>query len=451
MKLKSLTNMLLYALVFGVVFLPIKALGEEKKVYTLLESVDEAIDRNWNVKAQHEKLNQAQFKKNQARAEFLPKLSVDYGYTYLDNEEWTDPTVFPFPAPIGPVEIPGQQLNTHDNYQFRFKATQPIFTGFALISSYNIAKLGIDISEYELELKKIDIALAAKQAYFGILEADKALDVAKKAVVSLESNVKVAKSFYEVGMIPINDLLKAEVELANARQNLVKAGNAAMLARASFNVALARPFNAPVEVEDIIGYEPYGGDIESHLGKALENRPEAKVVELSIQQADKGITLARSKYYPEIAVSYEYIKEGDEYYVDGSPWHEANRWQVTAGLSWTFWEWGKTYYDVSEKQSLREELTNSQKALEDQIRLEIKDALLSIEEAEKNIPAMAKAVEQAEENLRVNEERYKAQVTTISEVLDAQTLLTQARTNYYGALYTHHLAKARLMRALGTY
>ena len=74
-----------------------------------------------------------------------------------------------------------------------------------------------------------------------------------------------------------------------------------------------------------------------------------------------------------------------------------------------------------------------------------------MEEAEKNIPTTRKAVEQAEENLRVSEERYKAQVTTSTEVLDAQTLLTEGSMNYYRALYDHNLAKARLRRAIGQY
>ena len=90
-------------------------------------------------------------------------------------------------------------------------------------------------------------------------------------------------------------------------------------------------------------------------------------------------------------------------------------------------------------------------ALKDGISLELKDAVLELETTEENIPTTRKAVEQGEENLRVNEERYKAQVTTITEVLDAQTLLTQARVNYYKALYNHHLAKAKLLRALGRY
>ena len=83
------------------------------------------------------------------------------------------------------------------------------------------------------------------------------------------------------------------------------------------------------------------------------------------------------------------------------------------------------------------------------LSLNIKQAMLDLEAADKNIGPTQKAVEQAEENLRVSQERYKAQVTTSTEVLDAQTLLNQVRMNYYNALYNHILAKARLQRAIG--
>ena len=101
--------------------------------------------------------------------------------------------------------------------------------------------------------------------------------------------------------------------------------------------------------------------------------------------------------------------------------------------------------------SLKKELFETRSLLEDDIRLEVKRAMLELETAEKNIPTTKKAIEQGEENLRVNEERYKAQVTTITEVLDAQSLLTRARVDYYRAIYNHYLAKAKLHRALGTY
>ncbi len=89
--------------------------------------------------------------------------------------------------------------------------------------------------------------------------------------------------------------------------------------------------------------------------------------------------------------------------------------------------------------------------MEDGIRLELQNPILDLSEAEKNIPTAQKAVDQAEENLRVSEDRYKTQVTTSTEVLDAQTLLSQARMNYYNALYDHNLAKAGLLRAIGEY
>lgn len=92
---------------------------------------------------------------------------------------------------------------------------------------------------------------------------------------------------------------------------------------------------------------------------------------------------------------------------------------------------------------------HTRQSLEEGIGLEVKNAMLEISTAAENIPTTEKALGQAEENLRVNEERYKAEVTTITEVLDAQTLLTEARVNYYRALYNHNLAKARLQRAMG--
>ncbi|MBU2499263.1 MAG: TolC family protein [Proteobacteria bacterium] len=415
------------------------AAEEQKVIYTLEKSIGEAMSKSWRLRTKQEKIDQANFLRDQAKTEFLPKLGMSYGYTRQSEERKT--SFMGAQVPVSPK----------DNFQWRGSLTQPVFTGFALTSSYRLAELGIDLSETNLELEKLDLAARVKEAYFNILVADKAVEVAQKEVESLTSNVKVARSFFNVGMIPINDLLKAEVELANAEQNLVKAKNAAMLSRSAFNTILVRPIDEPVALEDILTYRPEKGDYESYLKTAFDARPEIKVLDINILQADQQIRLAKSKRYPEIALTYDYIKEGDTLDVSGSPYHDANRWETMAVLSWTFWEWGKTNYSVSEKESAKKELMQTKSSLEDSIRLEIKDALLALELAEKNIPTTGKAVEQAEENLRVNEERYKAQVTTITEVLDAQALLTRARVTYYSALYDHNLAKARLERAIGAY
>lgn len=429
-------------------FLCVSASGfaESKKgVYTLDQSIEEAFSNNWSLKAKAEKITRSEQLEKQARAEFFPKLSTSYGYTRLSEAPTMQVSLPPF---VPPTEI---EVGTGNNYQWKGTITQPLFTGFALISSYDLAKLGIDQSRLEVALEKLDLALRVKDAYFGILKADKAVEVARKAVASLESHVKVGQSFYDVGMIPVNELLKAEVELSNALHDLVRAQSASRLARASFNTILSRPIEAPVEVEDILIYKEVGCELQEYLPKALKNRPEIKVITLGIEQIDQQIRLTKSKNYPEIAFSYDYIKEGDTMSVSGDEYHDASRWVATVGLTWTFWEWGKTHYAVKEKQSLRKQLLHQKKALEDSILLDVKNAALDLEVARRDIPTTKKAVEQAEENLRVSEERYKVQATTSTEVLDAQTLLTRARSNYYDALYDHNLAKARLKRAIGEY
>ncbi len=416
---------------------------ERGEVFGLQKSIQTALDRNWNVKASKERINEAEAVKDQAWADFFPKLGTTYSYTRLDERKTAEP------VDLGLFQVPGSVLSVRDNYQWKWTVTQPLFTGFALVSAYRLGKLGIDEAELGLELEKLDLVLAVKQAYFRILEADRGVEVAEKAVESLRSHVKVARSFYKVGMIPVNDLLKAEVELSNAEHDLIQAENAAKLARASFNTILARPINTAVEIEDIQAFRPETQPFSESVLKALQERPEIQALDVRVAQTDQSRRLARSDYYPDVSLQYDYIQEGDEPYVGGSPVHDANRWQVMAMLSWTFFEWGKTRSAVREVDSVRARLMQTRSALGDQIRLEIKQAYLDLYEAEKNIPTTTKAVEQAEENLRVSRERYEAQVATSTEVLDAQTLLTEARTNYYRALYSHHLARARLERAIG--
>ena len=417
------------------------AAQEAKKFYTLQGSVAEALANSWNVRQIQERLYQAEYLKKQARADFLPRLGMDYSYLRRDE-----------PQAFRAGGVAGLFVTSKEYYQWRGTVTQPIFTGFSLLSAYELAKLGIDQAQIELEQAKLDLALRVKEAYFDILGADKAVEVAQKDVEARESNYKVASSFYKVGMIPINELLQAEVELADSKQALVRAQIAAKTARAAFNTVLARPVNEPFDIEDILTYKPSGGDYESFVKEALGNRPEIKAIENSLLRADQQIRLAKSKYYPEIALNYDYIRDGDSFDVSGFPGDEdSDRWEATAVATWTFWQWGKTYYSTKQQESVKNELFQAKGALDDQIRLEVKEAVLALEREEKNIPTTQKAVEQGEENLRVSSERYKAQVTTITEVLDAQTRLSQARLNYYRALYDHNLARARLEKAIGTY
>lgn len=417
---------------------------EKPKKYTIKRSIEEAMAASYSLKARKEQFNQATSVKNQARAELLPKLGLSYGYTRLDKARTIK----------GPItELIGGEIptGTVNNYSLVGNLRQPLFTGFGLMSAYKLSKLGVDQSEMNVVLEKLDLALRVKNAYYDILIADAAIDVARKSVESLESAVNVSRNFHKVGMIPINDVLKAEVDLANSVQALTRTENNAKLARAAFNTVLVRDVNAPVEVEDVLDIHPQIGKFEEYRDLSLKNRPEIKLIDINLQQAEQQINLAKSKYWPEISLTYNYTRQGNTLGVNGSPFVDPRQWEVIIGAQWTFWEWGKTHYSQMEKESAKKELMETKNTLIDSITLEVKQAILDLETAVKNIPTTQKAVEQGEENLRVNEERYKAQVTTITELLDAQRLLSQARVNYFTALYTTALAKATLDRAIGIY
>ena len=432
-------------LLFSLIFFATTAVAQQSRNYfTLEKSISQALENSYKIKARNERIEQANDILKQARADFLPKLGTAYSYNRLSEPPISrSSTLLGTPIPL--------VVGTEDNYRWTWFLRQPLFTGFALISSYRLAELGIDQSQLEMDLEKLDLILRVKEAYFNILGSDKAIEVAQTTVESLTQTVKVARSFFEVGMIPVNDVLKAEVELANAEQSLVRAKNAGQTTRSTFNTVLVRPVNEPVEVEDILVYKPEVGEYNAFEKQALENRPEIKILDVSILQADQQIRLAKSKYYPEISLNYQYISLGDEPSVSGSPYVDANHWEVLAVANWTFWEWGKTYYAGREKESLKRQLMETKSDVEDGIRLQVKQAMVDLDSSAKNIPTTQKGVESGEENLRVNAERYRAQVSTITDLLDAQTLLARARLDYYRALYDHNQAKARLDRAVGNY
>ncbi|MCU0597257.1 MAG: TolC family protein, partial [Desulfobacterota bacterium] len=306
----------------GVICLPTAAAAQQSKnYYTLEKAIAQALDASFKIKARNERIEQATDIMKQARADFLPKLGTAYSYTRLSEPPISrTSTLFGTSIPL--------VVGTEDNFRWTWFLRQPLFTGFALLSSYRLSELGIDQSQLEMELEKLDLVLRVKEAYFNILGADKAVEVAQTTVESLTQTVKVARSFFEVGMIPVNDVLKAEVELANAQQSLVRATNLAQTTRSTFNTVLVRPVNDPVDVEDILVFKPEVGTFDAYVKLALDNRPEIKILDVNLLQADQQIRLARSKYYPEVAFTYQYISEGDEAAVKGSRYVDANHWEA---------------------------------------------------------------------------------------------------------------------------
>ncbi|MCG6910356.1 MAG: TolC family protein [Deltaproteobacteria bacterium] len=394
---------------------------------TLQQVIDMAVQANISIKSSREETNAAVATKKQSRTGFFPTFNATYQYTRNDED------------------TARKSLFTNlDEYSFSASVTQPLFAGFSIVNRYEMAGYGVEIAQANEQFVRQNVVLQARTVYFTLLKAEKLLKVAQETEKQIEAQKNVAKNFYEVGMSPLNDLLQAQVELANATQNVILAQNDLEKARSDLNILLRRPINTPVEIEDMLDFEPFGLVLENCLQSAEENRVEIKIANMEIVLAEKDVKLAKKDYYPSINLIGSYYQLGEEWDVE-----DDTLWDIRAVASWDFWEWGRTSYGVKEKSSrLSQAALNKDKILED-ISAEVKQAYLRTQAAERYIATVETSIQQAEENFRINEERYKEQVATATDVLIAQTLLSRTMTNYYSALYEYKIAKATLYKAMG--
>ena len=404
---------------------------------TLKQSIEIALERNFDMQLAQEEVQAARDRRREARTGFLPSLSGKYTYRRLSEEPY--------------VVFEGREIDIADQDQYNLVATveQPLFTGLATLSNYQLAKLGLDVAEIQLARTRFDLILQVKEAYFGILTAERIKEVAEQSVRELQAGMEVAENFYKVGMSPKIDVLEAEVRLAKAQQQLIRATNALRLAKARFNTILRRPIDQEVAVADILSDQPYEKPYELCLEISLQKRPELIEAEKNVASAEKEITLARSAYYPKVTLSGNYYRAGDDPGVNGSDFVDRENWDVLAEATMTFFEWGKTRYAINQKRARLRQAKETLERMKDAVRLEVKTSYLELQAAQKNIGVAKKSVGSAEENFRISKERYREQVATATEVLDAQTRLTEAKTDYTRALAEFNVAQARLIRAMG--
>ncbi|MEW5724361.1 MAG: TolC family protein [Thermodesulfobacteriota bacterium] len=416
----------------------------DNHIFTLNECLVRALRRNPALRSAALDVEAARLAKEQAFTSFLPSLSLTYSYTRLDEDPYSSGLTIP-----GLVTLPPSQAGDRDNYELTGTITQPLFTGFASTSQYRLAQLGLNVAEIARDQAAMDMVLRVKQAYFGMLEAKKSLEVAEQSVKQLEAHLEMTKSFFDVGLVPKNQVLQAEVQLAQSVQQKTLAEHGLMYARSALNTLMQRPMDAPLEVEDVLVHKPLGKSLEECLAAAQVRRPEILATQRQIRMKEYGIMLAKSGHYPTVSLMYNKVKKGDTWEVEGGRYHEGDSWNFMALATWRLWEWGRTDKEVQKKEAEHRQARSTLVQVQDAVQLEVKQAYLNLQAAEKNITVGKKAVEQAEENFRMAQERYKEQVAPATDVIDAETLLTHARTNYYRALYDYNLAVAVLERAMG--
>ena len=411
---------------------------QETDYYTLDRAVQWALSENLGLKSAQEETRAAMARKNARRTDFFPTFNLTYRYVRNDDKERAEDV-----GVIAPK----------NEYSFIAGFSQPLFAGFSIVNRYKISELSLQASHAGEEIFRQDIIFSTMEAYYILLKTTKLQEIAQETVTEIDAQKVVAENFYEAGMTPLNDLLQAQVELANAQQLLVISQNNLETAEAYFNTVLRRPINAPIILEDIQDYETFEYDLEYCFSQAEKYRQEIVLADLELQIAEKEFDIAKKDFFPTISLDGRYFQQGTEWDARGGLgiFGRSDGWQVTTVATWNIFEWGRTYYGAEEQIHRVSQARLSRTQLLDIIRLEVKQAYLKMRESEKNIKTIELAIEQAKENFRINTEQYKEQIATQTDVLIAQVLLSRTRTNYFNALYDFEIAKAALYRAMGRF
>ncbi len=369
--------------------------------------------------------------------EMLPTVSTQYSYT--GRRDANSITIFGRST----------RISSHDNYSWNVILAQPIFKGGALWNRFKVAKLDVNLTEKELERVESDIIRLVKETYYTLLKAEKIEEEMAASVKRLESHLRVAKGFYDVGLIAKNELLQSEVELAEARQNLISARHNVAISKAKLNKILRRNLEEDVRLAGKLIYEPYKADLATLQEKAQRMRPEIQAGLLAVKKSRRELETVRANFFPQIDLVANYEKRGITPDVSDNPFGDHDMAQLSLQASWELWAWGKTRDRVK---AAATDVARARLALQevrDNVAIEVKEAWLRLIEAREVIKVAKRGVDQAEENFRLNTERYREHLATSTDVLDAEALLTKARTRYFNAIADHLIAKARLMYAVG--
>ena len=391
---------------------------------TLEESIRLALTNNPAIKVAEADKDKAAWAVKEAKSGKAPTISLQH------NSVRSDPNKY--------------SAGAGNSFSNSVSLSLPLYTGGKLESAIDQAKLGSESAVVGVEKTKQQIRLDATSAYYNVLQAANMVKLNQESVDRLNAHLKNVQAQYQVGTVAKTDVLRSEVEVANAEQNLIKAQNAYELAIASLNNVVGMPLDTQINVKEQLKYQQLSLTLEEAIKQAMTNRPDLVQAELSVAAAKQGVKNAKSGFRPTIALSASEGWSDKDF-----PGDENDEWSVGVRATWNILDSGLTNSKVKQSQAGLEKAKQQAQQAKDSVQLEVRQAYLNLKEAEKRIATSQVTVNKAEEDYKIAQVRYSSGVGTNLDVIDSQVALTQAKTNYVQALYDYNTSRAKLEKAIG--
>lgn len=387
---------------------------------SLEESIQMALSKNPAVQIAAADREKSAWGLTEAKAGKYPSLSLGSSYNVNDQS----------------VDLTSEDVSNSVRMSWQ------LYTGGRVENQIEQAKLGLTSADLNIEKTKQQLTLDTTTAYYNVLQAGNMVSVGRETVDNLKEHQRVVEAKYEAGIVAKSDVLRADVELSNAEQNLIKYENQNALAISSLNNLMNADPSTQLQLTDELKYTPETKTLEESIALAKANRPDIAQADASVQSADNGVKIAEGGKLPTVSVSAS------------SGWKNSilpndNNWSVGLSASWNIFDAGVTNSKIKQAESSRERAALQAEQVLDNVEQEVRQSYLSMKEAEKRLETVNVAVDKAKEDLYIAKEKYSAGVGTNLDVIDAQLALTQAKTNHIQALYDYNLNRAKLDKAIG--
>jgi outer membrane protein TolC len=401
---------------------------------TVAQAVAVALEHNPDALTRDSQVREAESSRAQAGGAFGPRLQVD-----ANAQRWTSPYTIGFGG-AGTFTV-----RDASTWTAAVEIIQPITTLLGIYDQYKVRDLGVDVAAIQREMGRRDVALAVVEGYYRLLEAQRLAEVADASVSQLEAQEKQALSLFTNGVIGKNDLLRAGLALASARQRAIQARGQVELAAGRLATSMGVSDSEPLQPIPYSGEPPASSEAtlagaEAH---AVARRPELRELDRRIDQADRDVSFARTGLIPQVSAVGNYT------HTEGSPFQPVDAAYAGLVASWNVWDWGATLSAVKVTESKLRQARLARKKAEDEVRLEVRQAFVNAATAREALAVARTAVSQAEENYRIVTRKFESAAATSFDVVDAEGLLTQTRGQVESALYDLLIAQAALDKATG--
>jgi outer membrane protein TolC len=405
---------------------------QSEPTLSLHQAIAVALAQHPALKASAHLTQAAEYRVDQVTSQYYPQLFFNTSITRWD---WVLPNKKIFL---------GNSLN--DLYA-EFSVQQLLYNGGRTSIQNDLARNLVDVESINNQRLQQSIVFSVARAYLLLLKAERIVAVQELTIANLRDHVATADLLYRSGKVSQLDVLKAQTQMALANEELVKAKNAVTARRqelfGAMGVDTMYDFRT-VDITEALWQREQSRTLrEDSLLALLDRHPDIQRAELDVQGREQEVSLAQTDYYPSVFVRGIYNWE-DSRVLPGN-----KNWNIGVGLSLPLFQGGATQASVEQAKSRTEAARATREALRQRLQVAVRTTLTTLDDTRSRVRSATEIVHLAEETERVASLKYRSGKGTNLDVLDAETVLTNARINYIQVLTDYAIATAELNFNLG--